>query len=253
MQIIISPAKLMDFSKESDKIKPTKPQFLDKTAQLVEVCRELSEKDIQSKMKINPNMARDVHEYYQTFDFKSTPRRAASLAYNGIAYKGLNAHDFTAEDFDFAQQHLNIISGLYGFLRPRDEIKPYRLEMVRKIAPKGVKNLYDFWQDTLNEHLSKKLRKDEKVIINVASNEYSKVVQKSKLPKGTKIIDIQFLQQENDDLKQIVVHTKKARGLMSRFIIKNKLAHSEEVKAFDYEGYFFYPSLSDDKKWTFVR
>lgn len=253
MQIILSPAKLMNFGETDKNIKTTQPRFLNKTTELVNVCKQLSEKEIATEMKINANMARDVYEYFQTFNSKSAPQRAAALAYNGIAYKGLNAHDFSTDDFNFAQQHLNIISGLYGFLRPLDQIKPYRLEMMRKIAPKDVKNLYDFWQDTLNEHLSKKLKKDEKVIINVASNEYSKVLQKSKLPKGTKIIDIQFLQQENDDLKQIVVHSKKARGLMSRFIIKNKLAHSEEVKAFDYEGYFFYPSLSDENRWTFVR
>ncbi len=253
MQIILSPAKLMSFDETDKNIKTTKPQFLKKTSELVKVGQKLSANEIAEKMKINNDMARDVHGYFQTFNFKSAPRRAAALAYNGIAYKGLNAHDFSEEDFDFAQQHLNIISGLYGFLRPLDEIKPYRLEMVRKITPEGYKNLYEFWQDTLNQHLSKKLKKDEKVIINVASNEYSKVIRTSKLPKGTKIIDIQFLQQENDDLKQIVVHSKKARGLMSRFIIKNKLTHHEEVKAFDYEGYFFYPSLSDENKWTFVR
>ncbi len=253
MQIILSPAKLMNFGETDKNIKTTQPQFLDKTEQLVEVCQQLTESEISAAMKINPKMAREVHEFFQTYHFKSTPKRAASLAYNGIAYKGLNAHDFTKEDFDFAQRHLNIISGLYGILRPLDEIRPYRLEMMRKIVPQGYKTLYDFWQETLNKHLTAQLKKDENVIINVASNEYSKVVQKSKLPKGAKIIDIQFLQQENGNLKQIVVHSKKARGLMSRFIIKNRLVHHEEVKAFDYEGYFFYPSLSDEKRWTFVR
>lgn len=253
MQIILSPAKLMNFGEKDKNIKPTQPQFLDKTEELVSVCQQLTESEISAAMKINPKMAREVHEFFQTFDFETTPRRAAALTYNGIAYKGLNAHDFSKEDFDFAQQHLNIISGLYGILRPFDEIKPYRLEMMRKIAPKGHKTLYSFWQESLNEHLSAKLKKSENVIINVASNEYSKVFQKNRLPKGVKIIDIQFLQQENDDLKQIVVHSKKARGMMARFIIKNKLTNSKDVKAFDYEDYFFYPSLSDEKRWTFVR
>lgn len=253
MQLILSPAKLMDFGETDKDIKPTKPQFPDKTKELVTVCQELSESEIASAMKINPKMARDVHEYFQIFSFKSTPRRAAALAYNGIAYKGLYAHDFTKEEFDFAQKHLNIISGLYGILRPLDEIKPYRLEMARKIVPQGHKTLYSFWEDTLNAHLSKKLKGGEKVIINVASQEYSKVIKPNKLPKGTKIIDIQFLQQENDDLKQIVVHSKKARGLMSRFIIKNQLKVAEEVKGFNYENYFFYPQLSTEDKWVFVR
>ena len=198
-------------------------------------------------------MAREVYEYFQTFDFRSTPKQSAAIAYNGIAYKGLNAHNFSAEDFDFAQQHLNIISGLYGVVRPLDAIKPYRLEMQRKIVPQGYKTLYDFWEETVNEYLSKKLRKGDKTIINVASKEYAKVVRKEKLPKGTKIIDIQFLQQKNDELKQIVVHSKKARGLMSRFIIKNRLVDPEEVKGFDYEDYFFYPALSKEDTWVFVR
>lgn len=253
MQIILSPAKLMDFSDGQETIKASKSLFPEKTKELITVCRELSEREIAAEMKINAKMAHEVYEYFQTFDLKSTPRQSAALAYNGIAYKGLNAHDFSAEDFDFAQQHLNIISGLYGVVRPLDAIRPYRLEMQRKIVPQGFKTLYDFWEETVNEYLSKALRKGDKTIINVASKEYAKVVRKEKLPKGTKIIDIQFLQQQNDELKQIVVHAKKARGLMSRFIIKNRLVDPEEVKGFDYEDYFFYPALSKEDRWVFVR
>lgn len=253
MQIILSPAKLMDFSDKKKDIKPSKPLFPEKTKELITVCRQFSEREIATEMEINAKMAHEVYEYFQTFDLRSTPKQSAALAYNGIAYKGLNAHDFSAEDFDFAQQHLNTISGLYGIVRPLDAIKPYRLEMQRKIMPQGYKTLYDFWEDTVNDYLSKKLRRGDKTIINVASKEYAKVVRKNKLPRGTKIIDIQFLQQENDKLKQIVVHSKKARGLMSRFIIKNRLTDPQEVKGFDYEGYFFYPALSKEDTWVFVR
>jgi len=253
MQIILSPAKLMDFSANTASVKPTKPLFPEKTKELLSVCRQLSENEIAGTMKINPKMAREVYGYFQSYDFKSTPREPASLAYNGIAYKGLNARDFTAEDFDFAQQHLNIISGLYGILRPLDAIRPYRLEMQRKIVPDGYKTLYEFWQEALANYFSKKLGKGDRTIINVASNEYSKVITKSGLPDKTRVIDIRFLQQGNNDWKQVVVHSKKARGLLSRFIIKNKLTDPEEVKGFDYENYFFYPALSDESTWTFVR
>ena len=253
MQIILSPAKLMDFSANTTGVKATKPLFPEKTKELVTVCRSLSETEIAETMKINPKMAREVYESFQTYGFKSSPRQPASLVYNGIAYKGLNAHDFSMGDFDFAQQHLNIISGLYGILRPLDEIRPYRLEMQRKIVPEGYKSLYDFWQDEIINYFSKKLRKDDLTLINVASNEYSKVVRRGRLPKGTKIIDIRFLQQGDNDWKQVVVHSKKARGLLSRYIIKNKLTHPEEVKGFDYEDYFFYPALSNENTWTFVR
>lgn len=253
MQIILSPAKLMDFSGCSKEIRTTRPLFPEKTRELMAACRELTEKEIAAEMKINVKMAHDVYGFFQTFDFRSTPQQPASLAYNGIAYKGLNARNFTTDDFEFAQQHLNIISGLYGIVRPLDAIRPYRLEMQRNIVPKGYNSLYDFWQETVNAALSKKLSKGDKAIINVASKEYAKVIRKQMLPKGTRIINIHFLQQENDDLKQIVVHSKKARGLISRFIIKNKLTNLEEVKGFDYEGYFFYPALSKEDDWVFVR
>ncbi|HBG41295.1 MAG TPA: hypothetical protein DDW85_07760 [Porphyromonadaceae bacterium] len=253
MQIFLSPAKLMNFDCTADSLQTSDPLFADKTAQLVDVCRTLSPENIAVKMKISNDMAYDVHSYFQSFDFASTPRRAAALAYNGIAYKGLNAHDFTPADAVFAQEHLNICSGLYGILRPFDRIKPYRLEFQRNISPKGYKSLYDFWQKTLNDYLADKLKQDDKTIINVSSAEYSKVLRKDLLPEGTRIIEINFLQQEADRFKQVVVHTKKARGMMSRFIIKNKLSTSEDVKAFDYEGYFFYPSLSKKDKWIFVR
>lgn len=253
MQIIISPAKLMDFSESDSPIKETEPLFADKTAELMAVCRRLSTDEISRSMQINMRMANDVFEYFQTFDFPTTPQRAAATAYNGIAYKGLNTRDFSKEELAFAQEHLNIISGLYGILRPTDGIRPYRLEFQRKIVPEGYKNLYDFWEDTLNEYLANKLKKDDQTIINVASQEYAKVVKKNKLPRGTKKIDIRFLQQEANGFRQVVVHAKKGRGLLARFIIKNKLTDSNDVKAFDYDGYFFYPDLSTDETWVFVR
>ena len=249
----MSPAKLMDFSAREENIKTTKPVFSEKTGEVLAVCQKLSETDIAEKMKVNHDIAQRVYGYFQSFNFKKTPLRAASLAYDGIAYKGLNAHDFTQEDIAFAQKHLNILSGFYGVLKPFDQIKPYRLEFSRKIQPDGYKDLYDFWQNDVNQYLAKRLAKDEKVIINVASQEYSKAVNKKLLPKGTRIIEINFLQQEGNEFKQIVVHSKKARGLLARFIIKNQLKVGEEVKAFDYENYLYYPQLSTNDKWVFVR
>jgi cytoplasmic iron level regulating protein YaaA (DUF328/UPF0246 family) len=244
----------MNFNGLKDMREPTTPLFPGKTKELVTRCQQLSVKEIAGIMKINTRMSRDVYEQYQMYGFRNTPKRAAALAYNGIAYNGLNAHDFSQEEYDFAQQQMNILSALYGLLRPFDAIKPYRLDMQMHIIPKGYGSLYQFWQESVNVALSKRLRKErEKIIINVASNEYAKVVQKSRLPAGTKIIDIRFLQQENSDFKQIVVHTKKARGLISRFIIKNSLTDAEDVKGFNEEGYFFYPALSKEREWVFVR
>lgn len=253
MQIIMSPAKLLDFSGEDTQVETTTPRFEEMTNQLIEVCQKLSVDEIKSIMKVNHDIANNAYGWFQSFYSNTVPTRAAALGYNGIAYKGLNAHDFNKSDIEYAQSHLNIVSGLWGMLRPFDLIKPYRLEMVRKIQPEGYRSLYEFWKEALNNHLSDSLDTDEKVIINLASNEYSKVINKSLLPKGTRIIDIVFLQQQGDNFKQIVVHSKKARGMMSRFIIKNKLVIAEEAKSFDYEDYFFYPHLSEENKWVFVR
>ncbi len=252
MEIIMSPAKLMDFS--SEKIQnSSKPLFESKTKELINVAQKLSVKDIRNEMKINPKMAKDVFEYFQTFDAKDTPSKAAAFAYNGIAYKGFDARTLSDKELKFAQEHLNIISGLYGIVRPLDKIKPYRLEMGRKIMPKDYESLYDFWGETINHYLSSKLKGKEKVIINVASKEYNKVMRKNLLPANTKVIEMNFLQQQNDNLKQIVVHTKKARGLMARYIIQNEITKAEDVRGFNLEDYFFYPKLSNENQWYFVR
>lgn len=253
MQILLSPAKRMDFKRGDNEIAPTKALFPKKRDELIAVCNGLSVEEIADMMKLNLAMAHEVQEQFNTFGMRSTPTRAAALAYNGIAYLGLNAQDFTADDFAFAQQHLNILSGLYGVVRPMDGIKPYRLEMQQPLMPEGYRSLYDYWQESVNGHLSKRLRKGSRTVVNAASNEYSKVVQKRLLPRGTRFLSLKFLDQEERGLRQVVVHTKKARGMIARFIIKNRLTDPEELKAFNSEGYFFHPTLSTDDEWVFTR
>lgn len=253
MQILLSPAKRMDFKRGDNEIAPTKALFPKKRDELIAVCNGLSVEEIADMMKLNLAMAHEVQEQFNTFGMRSTPTRAAALAYNGIAYLGLNAQDFTADDFAFAQQHLNILSGLYGVVRPMDGIKPYRLEMQQPVMPEGYRSLYDYWQESVNKHLSKRLRKGSRTVVNTASNEYSKVVQKRLLPVGTRLLSLKFLEQEERGLRQIVVHTKKARGMIARFIIKNRLTDPDDLKAFDSEGYFFHPALSSDDEWVFTR
>lgn len=253
MQILLSPAKRMDFKRGDNEIAPTKALFPKKRDELIAVCNGLSVEEIADMMKLNLAMAHEVQEQFNTFGMRSTPTRAAALAYNGIAYLGLNAQDFTADDFAFAQQHLNILSGLYGVVRPMDGIKPYRLEMQQPVMPERYRSLYDYWQESVNKHLSKRLRKGSRTVVNTASNEYSKVVQKRLLPVGTRLLSLKFLEQEERGLRQIVVHTKKARGMIARFIIKNRLTDPDDLKAFDSEGYFFHPALSSDDEWVFTR
>lgn len=253
MQILLSPAKRMDFHRVDNEITPVKPLFPKKRDELMDACRTLSVEEIARLMKLNPVMALEVKGQFQTFGTRNNPTRAAALAYNGIAYLGLKALDFTADEFAFAQQHLNILSGLYGVLRPMDGIHPYRLEMQQMIVPEGYRSLYHFWEESVNSHLSRRLRKGSPTLINAASNEYSKVVQKQLLPARTRIINLKFLEQEEKGVRQVVVHTKKARGMVARFIIKNRLTNPEDLKAFDSEGYFFHPSLSKEDEWVYTR
>lgn len=243
----------MDFNRADNEITPTKPLFPKKRDALLSVCRTLQVEEIGEKMKLNPVMALEVQAQFRTFGMRNSPIRAAVLAYNGIAYLGLNAHDFSLDEFTFAQQHLNILSGLYGVVRPLDGIRPYRLEMQQSIVPEGYRSLYDYWQESVNLHLSKQLRRGSRTVINAASNEYAKVVQKRLLPPGTRCINLKFLEQEENGLRQVVVHTKKTRGMISRFIIKNRLTDPEDLNAFDSEGYFFHPSLSKEDEWVFTR
>lgn len=253
MIIIMSPAKLQNFETRAPIKDSTTPLYPKEAKMLYKSLEGLSANDISSLMSINPQLAHNVYQYIHAFPLTRTPQKQAIFAYNGIAYQGLDAQSFTKEDMDFAQKHLVHISGLYGVLRPLDLIKPYRLEMQIPVVNDKGKNLYDFWTDTISKYLAKQMKADDNVLINLASKEYAKAVDKKLLPKGYKIITPIFKQQTDKGYKQIVVYAKKARGMMTRFIIQNKLTDIEHLKAFDTEGYTYAPQLSDDKEWIFVR
>lgn len=253
MIIIMSPAKLQNFETLAPIKDSTTPLYPKEAKMLYKSLEGLSASDISSLMSINPQLAHNVYQYIHAFPLSRTPQKQAIFAYNGIAYQGLDAQSFTKEDMDFAQKHLVHISGLYGVLRPLDLIKPYRLEMQIPVVNDKGKNLYDFWTDTISKYLAKQMKADDNVLINLASKEYAKAVDKKLLPKGYKIITPIFKQQTDKGYKQIVVYAKKARGMMTRFIIQNKLTDIEHLKAFDTEGYTYAPQLSDDKEWIFVR
>lgn len=213
-------------------------------------------------------MAHDVYGYFQTYHLDMAPQRSAAFAFNGIAFQGLNAHDLSDNELAFAQSHLNIVSGLYGLLRPLDIIKPYRLDVSTRISPaeNGINNngnlstiypksnyLYGFWQKTVNQYLHKQLSNDDNTLINLSSSEYYKMIVPELLPDNMRTITIAFREQKGNQLKQIIVYAKKARGQMARFIIKNKITKAEEIKAFDTDGYFYYPAQSTPTEWMFVR
>lgn len=258
----------MKFEEMPETVKGTSPLFLEKTNQLIDFCQRLSVNEIAKLLKISPKMAHDVYGYFQTFHIENVPQKSAAFTFNGIAFQGLDIHDFSEDELSYAQSHLNIASGLYGLLRPLDLIKPYRLDVNTRISPsdKGINNsgnisstytksnyLYGFWQKTVNQYLSEKLSKDDNTIINLSSSEYYKMIVPQLLPEKMKMITIAFREQKQGGLKQIVVYAKKARGQMARFIVKNKITKIEDIKGFDTDGYFYYPAQSTANEWMFVR
>lgn len=253
MIIIMSPAKLQDFETPAPIKEATTPLYAKEAKELYKSMEGITAEEIASMMNINPQMAHAVYQYIHAFPLSRTPQKQAAFAYNGIAYKGLNAGTFSKKEMDFAQKHLVHISGLYGVLRPLDLIKPYRLEMQIPIVNNKGKDLYAFWTDTISKYLAKEMKADDNILINLASKEYTKAVNKKLLPKGHRIITPIFKQHTDKGYKQIVVYAKKARGMMSRFIIQNQITDVEYLKGFDTEGYAFSEQLSSDKEWVFIR
>ncbi len=249
----MSPAKLQDFEKPAPTKEATTPLYAKEAANLYKSMEGISVGEIASLMDVNSQIAHNVYQYIHAFSLSKTPQKQAAFAYNGIAYKGLDAQSFTKKDMEYAQKHLIHLSGLYGVLRPLDLIKPYRLEMQIPLVNDKGKDLYAFWMETISKYLAKEMKADDNILINLASKEYAKAVDKKLLPKGYKIITPIFKQDTAKGYKQIVVYAKKARGMMSRYIIKNQIKDIEQLKGFDTEGYSFSEKLSDDKEWVFVR
>lgn len=259
MLILISPAKTLDFETPSKSSRFSQPAFLADTETLVEQLRTLSAAEISSLMKISIKLGELNAGRYQTWQpaFDDNNAKQALLAFQGDVYQGLNADSFNQADFDFAQEHLRILSGLYGILRPLDLIQPYRLEMGTKLAHAKLKNLsastlYDFWQDKLAQSINQQLNKlNQKIIVNLASNEYFKAV-KPKILTG-EIVTPVFKDWKNDKYKIISFYAKKARGMMSAYIIKNRIEKTEDLKNFNDGGYIFNKELSDDSNLVFTR
>ena len=253
MIITMSPAKLLDFDSDVSIKESSTPIYQAEAAELNALVKDIGVEDIASLMKINPQLARDTFEYIHTFGLPQTPKRQAVFVYNGIAYQGLDAATLTREDLSYAQDHLALFSGMYGLLRPLDLISPYRLELQTGLANKRGKNLYDYWSDALTKHLSKMILENGNIWINLSSNEYTKVIDCKQLPKGTQIITPIFKEARGNGYKQIVVYAKKARGMMARFIVQNRIENTEYLKAFDTEGYSYSEQLSNEQEWVFVR
>lgn len=253
MIITMSPAMLLDFDKDISISKSTIPMYSRDAKILNDLLTGFSMEELAKLMKVNPDIAREAYLYIHSFNSINNPECQAAVAYNGIAYQGLDIGTMSSDDLDFAQLHLVILSGLYGMLKPLDLIEPHRLEMQTKLANPSGKTLFDYWRPILTAKLAEMMRNDSNVWVNLSSDEYFKVIDRKGLPKGAKIISPIFKEVRGDDYKQVVVYTKKARGMMSRFIIQHRLSDPEHLKAFDTEGYNYSQHLSSDDEWVFIR
>jgi cytoplasmic iron level regulating protein YaaA (DUF328/UPF0246 family) len=254
MLTVISPAKTLDFESSPHTKKTSQPLFLERSAELVDTMKQQSPKNLSKLMGISPKLAELNADRFHSWHTPFTPENAkqALLAFRGDVYLGLAAEEFAERDFTFAQKHLRILSGLYGVLKPLDLIQPYRLEMGTKIKNPGGKDLYEYWDSTLTSAISEELDGHRnKTLINLASNEYFKVVKPNLLPG--KLITPVFKDYKNGTYKILSFFAKKARGSMASFIIRNRITKPEDIKAFDVDGYLYNEDLSTEDNWVFTR
>lgn len=252
MLILLSPAKIQNFEPQNILQENTLPAFLPEASQLVDVMKKFSAKELENLLQINPYLARQTADRYYNWSLPFTVENAKQtiLVFNGEVFHGLDAKSFSVNDFEYAQSHLRVFSGLYGVLCPFDLIQPYRLDVGTKLLI-NKKNLYYFWRDKLTQNILQVVQRSGSPVVNLMSNEYFKVIDKKKIK--VPIIDIEFLESKNDSYKPIVVYTKKARGLMARYIIQNKIEDVEHLKAFSDEGYWYNHNLSTQAKLVFTR
>lgn len=253
MIAIISPAKLLNFDSKAPTEAYSEAQFLPQAELVNAEMKQLRAKDLMALQGISPELAAENESrnllWKRPFSLENA--KQALWAFHGAVYQGLAANDFKEADQQFAQKHLRILSGLYGLLRPLDLIQPYRLEMGTKLSVSGKKDLYAYWKEEVNKEINHLLAQNDGVLINLASNEYFKLIDKKKL-KG-RIITPQFKNNKNGEYKTIVIYAKQARGMMCRFLIKNRLQKPDDLQGFDYDGYYFNNELSQGDDWVFTR
>lgn len=255
MLILLSPAKLQNTIVEHVTDVYTLPEFMYQANQLVKLIRKLSHKELAELLDINTDLTYlNIDRYFNWhLPFNPENSKQAVFTFNGEVFRGLDPRSLSESDLLYAQDHLLILSGLYGILRPLDLIQPYRLEVSSKLKNSQGDDLYAFWQKIIIKSVTKRLKVSTKpnFILNLASAEYLKVLdlKNSKL----KVIDVEFYEFKDDKYRQIVIYTKKARGLMARYIIENKIENIEDLKGFNIENYWFSPQKSTDNKLIFTR
>ena len=254
MLIVVSPAKTLDYETPSKTKVYTQPDYLDNSQEIITRLRKLSSPELSRLMNVSQKIADLNVGRYKTWNKKFTEKNSKQsvLAFKGDVYTGLDAETFNSKDFNFAQKHLRVLSGLYGLLRPLDLMQAYRLEMGTRLDTAKGKNLYEFWGSTITEGLNKQLEKTQSdYLVNLASNEYFKAVKSKEL--NAEIITPAFKEYKNGEYKMISFFAKKARGMLSRYIIKNQLTNPEDIKSFSEDGYKYNKKLSKGNTWVFSR
>lgn len=254
MIITLSPSKGQDFDSPVLTRKNSKPRDLKQSELLITELRKIKSKQLQSLMSVSENIANLNVERYKTFTtpFTTKNSKPAIFAFKGDVYGGFDLDSFSEDDFAYAQDHLRILSGLYGYLRPLDLIQPYRLEMKTKLKNPLGDNLYQFWDTKITESINKELKgQQQPVVVNLASNEYFKAV-KPKLLEG-RLLNINFKETKDGKSRVVAIFAKRARGMMADYIIRNRIEDPEDIKKFNLEGYRFNKKMSDDSQWTFER
>lgn len=254
MLTLLSPAKKMNFDAPSSALQPTAPRLSEDTVELAKVAKKQTAADLKRLMHISDALAELNAERFRTFNLKgqANATKPAGLAFDGDVYWGLDADTMDDDALGYAQDHVRILSGLYGVLRPMDAIQAYRLEMGTKLETKRGKSLYDFWgrsiADLLNDDLAGHA---DTTIVNLASNEYFKAVDKKAL--GQPIISAKFLNVKDGEARALMYYAKFARGLMARWIVENRIDRAEDIKDFNVEGYKLDKKASSDSELVFSR
>ncbi len=254
MIVVVSPAKTL-YDKSPIHLETySEIDFLPESEKIIAVLKKKKPAQIAKLMDISPKLAELNFQRFQSWTSEFTDENSwqSVLMFNGDVYQGLKAETFTEAEFIIAQEKLRILSGLYGLLKPLDRIQPYRLEMGTNLSVAGKKNLYDFWKIKITTKLNEELAQfDQKILINLASNEYFSAVDAKKIK--ARIITPSFKENKNGRYQMVSFFAKRARGLMSRFIIENNISDPEELKAFDAEGYYFNNQHSRENDWVFTR
>lgn len=254
MLITLSPSKGQDFEVTLPTSMHTQPRQLDESQLLIDALKKYDVSDIRQMMTVSENIAILNVERFHTFTrpFNEDNSKPALFAFKGDVYSGIEKDQYSEDDLQYAQDHLRILSGLYGSLRPMDLIQGYRLEMKTKLDNPRGSNLYQFWDERITDSLNDDLEaQQEPTLINLASNEYFKAVKPKKL-QG-RLLNIAFKETKGDKTRVIAIFAKRARGMMTDFILRNRIESSEDLKEFNQAGYEYSPSVSTDNQWVFTR